>query len=172
MTRFTRKNGKVFVNKKKYDQLIGTRAQVMHGTAFKTSGELKKHDLTKNKHGRIVSRKLQSRAKREKRLEKAGYRTRKGHFGSFHVDDKHKKTRSKKRGRKHRGGTSMMNDKSTNSMGASTGGRRRRRHSKRHHSRRHHRRHRGGMMALNPSPYDGTGEGTSGVGIQLQATNY
>ena len=59
----------------------GSRAQVMHGTAHHTSGGLTKKDLKYNKHGRIVSRKKSSTAKREKRLEKAGYKTRKGKFG-------------------------------------------------------------------------------------------
>ena len=35
---------------------IGSRAQVMHGTAKKTSGGLQKKDLKYNKQGRIVSK--------------------------------------------------------------------------------------------------------------------
>ena len=61
---------------------IGSRAQVMHGTADHTSGGLKKGDLKYNKHGRIVSRKKSQKAKKEKRLEKAGYKTRRGKFGA------------------------------------------------------------------------------------------
>jgi hypothetical protein len=38
-------------------QTIGTRAQVWHGTATKTSGGLTKRNLIKNKHGSIVSKK-------------------------------------------------------------------------------------------------------------------
>ena len=72
-TKFSRKNGKVIVHGHKYDKLEGTRAMVWHKTAFKTSGDLKRNNLIKNKHGRIVSKKLHDRAKREKRLEKAGY---------------------------------------------------------------------------------------------------
>jgi hypothetical protein len=60
---------------------IGSRAQVMHGTAIKTAGGLTKKDLVYNKGGRIVSRKRSMRAKKEKRLQKAGYHTRKGVFG-------------------------------------------------------------------------------------------
>jgi hypothetical protein len=60
---------------------IGSRAQVMHGTAHHTSGGLTKSDLKMNKWGRIVSRKKSAKAKKEKRLEKAGYKTRKGKFG-------------------------------------------------------------------------------------------
>lgn len=62
---------------------IGTRAQVMHGTAHHTSGGLTKGDLKYNKWGRIVSRKKSMKAKKEKRLEKAGYKTRKGKFGAM-----------------------------------------------------------------------------------------
>ena len=36
---------------------VGSRAQVMHGTAQKTAGGLTKTDLKYNKWGRIVSRK-------------------------------------------------------------------------------------------------------------------
>ena len=64
---------------------IGSRAQVMHGTAHHTSGGLTKGDLKYNKHGRIVSRKKSMKAKKEKRLEKAGYKTRRGKFGAVKV---------------------------------------------------------------------------------------
>lgn len=60
---------------------VGSRAQVWHGTAKHTSGGLTKKDLMMNKHGRIVSRRKHATAKREKRLVRAGYITRKGHFG-------------------------------------------------------------------------------------------
>ena len=36
---------------------IGSRAQVLHGTADQTSGGLKKKDLKRNSDGRIVSKK-------------------------------------------------------------------------------------------------------------------
>jgi hypothetical protein len=62
---------------------IGSRAQVMHGTAHHTSGGLTKKDLKMNKWGRIVSRKKSAKAKKDKRLEKAGYKTRKGKFGAI-----------------------------------------------------------------------------------------
>ena len=62
---------------------IGSRAQVMHGTAKQTAGGLKKCNLKYNKHGKIVSKKASSSAKRAKNLQKAGYVTKKGVFGSF-----------------------------------------------------------------------------------------
>lgn len=64
---------------------VGSRAQVMHGTAHHTSGGLTKGDLKYNKYGRIVSRKKSQKAKKEKRLEKAGYKTRRGKFGAVKV---------------------------------------------------------------------------------------
>jgi len=76
----------------------GTRAEVMHGTAIRTSGGLTKKDLKYNKSGRIVSKKKSQIAKKDKRLEKAGYKTKKGEFGSFYVSPT--KKRSKKKGSK------------------------------------------------------------------------
>ncbi len=43
---------------------IGTKSQVWHGSADHTPGGLKQHDLTKNKHGRIVSKKQQAAGKK------------------------------------------------------------------------------------------------------------
>jgi hypothetical protein len=60
---------------------IGSRAEVFHNNARHTSGGLTKKDLLKNKHGEIVSRKKHFQAKKDKRLEKAGYFTQKGKFG-------------------------------------------------------------------------------------------
>ena len=68
---------------KKYKLRIGSRAQVMHGTAKMTGGGLKKKDLKYNKHGKIVSKKVSSMARKEKRLQKAGYMTQKGQFGTI-----------------------------------------------------------------------------------------
>lgn len=61
---------------------VGSRAQVWHGNAEKTAGGLRKKDLIKNKHGRIVSKKKYETAKRENRLVKAGWVTKKGVWGS------------------------------------------------------------------------------------------
>ena len=63
-------------------QTFGSRAQVMHGTAKKTSGGLTKSQLKYNKQGKIVSKKASALAKKNNRLVKAGYITRKGQFGN------------------------------------------------------------------------------------------
>jgi hypothetical protein len=68
-----------------FKQKTGSRAQVMHGTAKMTGGGLKKKDLKYNKHGKIVSKKLSAIAKREKRLEKAGWTTIEGQFGAMQI---------------------------------------------------------------------------------------
>ena len=88
------KDGMYHIGNKKYELLEGSRAQVYHGTAYKTSGELKKKDLHMNKHGRIVSAKKHKTAKKEKRLLKHGYGTKKGKFGFVRVN------KTRKRGRK------------------------------------------------------------------------
>ena len=60
---------------------FGSRAEVFHGTAKKTSGGLIKKDLLRNKHGAIVSKKKYFTAKKERRLERHGYFAKKGKFG-------------------------------------------------------------------------------------------
>ena len=60
---------------------VGSKAQVFHGTAKRTSGGLKKADLMKTKAGRIVSRKKHALGKKAiQRLFKAGYKPKKGTF--------------------------------------------------------------------------------------------
>jgi hypothetical protein len=61
-----------------YEKTVGSRAEVWHGTAKKTSGGLTKSDLIKTKAGRIVSKSKHNSAKREMRLLKHGYGTKKG----------------------------------------------------------------------------------------------
>lgn len=90
-------DGMYHIHGHKYSMLIGSRAQIWHGTAYKTKGGLTKSDLLMNKRGHVVSKKLYNRAKREKRLEKAGYFTQKGKFGWV------KREGTKRRGRKSRG---------------------------------------------------------------------
>jgi hypothetical protein len=82
-----------------FNSIIGSRAEVWHGSAKKTSGGLTKSHLMKNKSGRIVSKKKHFSAKKDNRLVKAGFKTKKGHFGFI-------KSGSKKRGhgKKMRGG--------------------------------------------------------------------
>jgi hypothetical protein len=74
-------SGMYEIKGKKYPELFGSRTQVMNKTAYKTSGCLTLDDLMMNKHGRIVSKKKYFSAKKERRLEKAGYFTKKGKFG-------------------------------------------------------------------------------------------
>lgn len=92
----------------KHIQTTGTRAQVWHGTAKHTSGGLTKMALMQNKAGRIVSRAKHNTAKREMRLVKFGYGTKKGEFGFVKLGS-HKKRRGSKRhgSRKMRGGAGM-----------------------------------------------------------------
>jgi hypothetical protein len=106
MTKFSRTStGKYSVAGKTYEALIGSRAQVWHGTAYKTSGGLTHSHLMKNKSGRVVSKAKHISAKKEKRLVKAGYLTKKGHFGFI---KKGKTMKGKKGSRKMRGGMSAL----------------------------------------------------------------
>jgi DVNP family len=89
-------DGHYHIKGKKYSELFGSRTQVMNGTAFKTVGELTKSDLIMNKWGRIVSKKKHITAKREKRLEKAGYFSTPGKFGYVRKTLKNKSRKSKK----------------------------------------------------------------------------
>ena len=84
-----------------FKTIIGSRAEVWHGTAKHTSGGLTKTHLMKNKSGRIVSRKKHLSAKRDNRLVKAGYKTKKGHFGFVKTGSK---SRRHSKGKKMRGG--------------------------------------------------------------------
>jgi hypothetical protein len=137
MTRFTRtSNGKYSVKGRAYEMLIGTRAQVWHGTAHKTSGGLTKSDLFQNKAGRIVSKAKHFTAKKERRLVKAGFGTKKGKFGFVKLG----KTKSK------RGGTSgsvhltnhhMSNHASAHHKGGMSGSN----HLPKHHNMGHHMSH-------------------------------
>lgn len=143
MARITKHNGHYSVHGKRFEDLYGSRAQVWHGSAYKTSGGLIKSDLVQNKVGRIVSRSKHASARKEKRLAKAGYGTKKGHFGYV----------------KTRGGN-YLSDKSLMHSANMAGGKRTRRR-------------RGGNNMLPLSPHEISGiTDTSGAGIQLLATNY
>jgi len=91
-------DGHYHINGKKFEMLEGSRAQVMHKTAYKTAGGLTVANLMKNKHGHYVSVKKHNTAKREKRLLKAGYGTVKGKFGAVKLNG----TRKNKKSRRHK----------------------------------------------------------------------
>lgn len=62
---------------------VGSRAEVFHGNAKRTSGRLTKDDLMKNPAGRIVSKKKHEAGKHAlKFLHAKGYIAVKGKFGS------------------------------------------------------------------------------------------
>lgn len=64
---------------------VGSRAQVFHGTAQRTSGGLTRKDLKKNKHGRIVSVKASAAGRKAlKFLHRKGFVAKKGTFKLFH----------------------------------------------------------------------------------------
>ena len=67
-----KRNGKYVINGKSYQQLVGSRAQVMHGTAYKT-GHGKK-GLTKSHlkmvRGRVVSVRASKAARKHNHLGK------------------------------------------------------------------------------------------------------
>tara|TARA_B110000285_G_scaffold68547_1_gene78794 strand:- start:1767 stop:2105 length:339 start_codon:yes stop_codon:yes gene_type:complete len=95
-------DGKYHLKSGVFDELFGSRTQVMNGTAYKTSGELKKKDLLMNKWGRIVSSKKHKTAKKEKRLEKHGFFAKKGKFG--YIKKTARKSRNNRKGKKQSGG--------------------------------------------------------------------
>jgi hypothetical protein len=74
-------DGKYHIDGHTYSQLEGSRAQVYHGTAYRTSGNLTKKDIKKNKFNRLVSKAKSMKAKKENRLEKSGFFAKKGQFG-------------------------------------------------------------------------------------------
>ena len=89
-----------------FNKTFGSRAEVFHGNAKKTTGGLMKKDLLRNKRGAIVSKKKFLTAKKEKRLQKYGYFAKKGKFGFVKEDVKNKtkkrnnKTNKRKSGKK------------------------------------------------------------------------
>lgn len=105
-----------------HTQTIGTRAQVWHGTARKTSGGLTKSNLMQNKSGRIVSRAKHNTAKREMRLVKYGYGTKKGEFGFVKLGSHKRSHKRSHKKRKMRGGSTMMPTLATKSIAKMSGG--------------------------------------------------
>lgn len=166
MTKFSRTStGKYSVAGKTYDMLIGTRAQVWHGTAYKTSGGLTHSDLMKNKSGRIVSKAKHNSAKKDKRLIKAGYFTKKGHFGFV------KKTRGGSASSASNSATAAASQLLAKmpSMSASTATTMKKGGRKHRSGTRGHRGGSGVRVGLSPAPFDGKGVGTSGNAVQFAA---
>lgn len=90
-------DGMYHIKGQKFKELVGKRAAVWHGNAYKTKGDLVKSDLIYTKRGRIVSKKKHVLAKKEKRLQQHGYFTKKGKFGFVKkAPSKTLKKRSKK----------------------------------------------------------------------------
>jgi len=89
-------DGMYHIQGKKYPVLKGSRRLVWNKTAFKTMGGLTRNKLMMNKHGRIVSKKKHFTEKKNKRLEKAGFKPKKGTFKAFKKSDAKKTRRSKK----------------------------------------------------------------------------
>jgi hypothetical protein len=183
MTKFTRKaNGDYVIHGHSFEKLIGSRAQVMHGTAYKTTGGITKDKLAINKSGRIVSKSKSRLAKTQKHLQKSGWKlATKGHFGPQPMSSNKKASKSR-RSRKHRGGNPLAPARFGGAgltpakfggaaltparfggaalTPARFGGRSRSRH--------------GGKVyggPLSPQPYDGAGVKTSGVDLQFKAGN-
>lgn len=67
----------------KFPKLYGSRAEVMHDTAYSTSSGKTKKYFKYNKHGRIVSKLQSMYARKNKHLAKAGYTFKKGVFGAY-----------------------------------------------------------------------------------------
>lgn len=94
--------GHYVIKGKTYELLVGSRAQVMHGTAYKTTGELTREAFLQNKHGRIVSKSKYHTGKNKNKnnLLLNGYTAKKGQFGYVKIGSK-----TARRRRRHRGGT-------------------------------------------------------------------
>lgn len=86
-------DGLYHIDGQTYKTLVGSRAAVYHGTAYKTSGGLTKKDLEQNKHGRIVSKKLAKLAVSQKHL---GDNLQKKGSKSFGPNKKSKTRKSRK----------------------------------------------------------------------------
>jgi hypothetical protein len=138
---------------------VGSRAQVWHGTAKHTSGGLTKAQLMMNKSGRIVSRKKHASAKRDNRLVKAGYKTKKGHFGFVKVGSR-KRGRKGRKGMKGGSGMKLLSNQLWEQIGSANNPQDRALMS-------------GGAIYGSDAigaPYNGKGTGMSGDSINVQLT--
>ena len=97
-------DGKYTIGGRKFPLLEGSRAQVWHENAYKTSGGLTRFDLIKNKHGRIVSRKKSMFEKKLGRLAKHGYTHKKNKFGAVKIGKSKGRSRTMKKRKTKKGG--------------------------------------------------------------------
>jgi muramoyltetrapeptide carboxypeptidase LdcA involved in peptidoglycan recycling len=83
-----------------FKRTVGSKAEVYHSTASRTSGGLKKKDLMMTSKGRIVSRKKHAAGKKAiKRLFALGYKPTKGRFSLMRKSmSKKSSRRTRKRG--------------------------------------------------------------------------
>jgi len=92
-------DGKYHINGKKFDLLEGSRAQVWHGTAYKTPGGLTKGHL-KMTRGRIVSVKKSNLARSQRHLKGHLQPKGSGVFGTVTKKGKRKGTKKRKGSRR------------------------------------------------------------------------
>lgn len=96
-----------------HKKTIGSKAEVYHETALRTSGGLKKKDLMMTKRHRIVSKKKhKSGLKAIKHLRSLGYIAKKGTFKLMRksmVDGRRHKKASRRQSRKRGGASGMPN---------------------------------------------------------------
>jgi len=78
-------DGLFHIKGRTYKHLVGRRQQVGGGYAYKTAGGLTQDMLTFNGL-RWVSKNKHESSKRENRLQKYGYGSRKGHFGYVRIN--------------------------------------------------------------------------------------
>lgn len=81
-------------NGKSYPQLEGSRAQVWHGTAYKTAGGLTREKLMQDKYGNIKSRAASRAAKKTDNL--GDLKATKGKFGPSKKSKKSKGRKTRK----------------------------------------------------------------------------
>jgi len=97
---------------------VGSRAQVMHGTAYKTDKGVTKVNLKYNKNGRIVSKTKSAKGPALlKQLRDAGYTTQKGKFGMVRNLEKPGEIRRKTRKERRRKGNGRKKGRYKPSVG-------------------------------------------------------
>lgn len=93
---------------------VGSRAEVWHYVAHHTKSGMTRSEMTKNKHGRIVSKKKQAAGKKAiKHLRSLGYIAKKGTFKLMRksmVDGRRSKSKKSKKGTRKRGGYAKLNE--------------------------------------------------------------